>query len=114
MFFLAATLSHPMAKIACYAGMAMALVFLLFQIVRIGGDTAPRIVSILLGIAMIAAGAIAAMQSGGAAWKAFAILLIVAGALKAIVIGEIIYPFIACAAGIVLFVAMNGAAKRAA
>ena len=72
------------------------------------------IVSALLGISMIAAGAIAAMQSGSAAWKGFAILLIVAGALKASVIGEIVYPFIACAAGIVLFVAMNAAAKQMA
>jgi hypothetical protein len=54
------------------------------------------------------------MQGGAGAWKAFAILLIVAGALKTIVIGEIIYPFVACAAGIVLFVAMNAAAKRPA
>jgi len=114
MFFLATSLAQPMAKIACYAGMAVALVFLLLQFVRIGGPSAAIIVSVLWGLAMLAAGAIAAMQSGSAAWKGFAILLIVAGALKAIVIGEIVYPFIACAAGIVLFVAMNGAAKRPA
>jgi hypothetical protein len=114
MLLLALSLTQPMAKIACYAGMALALVFLFLHFVRIGGTSAAIIVSVLLGITMIAAGAIAAMQSGGGAWKAFAILLILAGALKAIVIGEIVYPFIACAAGIVLFVAMNGAAKRAA
>jgi hypothetical protein len=114
MVFLAASLAHPMAKIACYVGMAVALVFLLLQLVRIGGNAPAIIVSVLWGITMLAAGAIAAMQSGSAAWKGFAILLIVAGALKAIVIGEIVYPFIACAAGIVLFVAMNGAAKRPA
>ena len=114
MFFLASALAHPMAKIACYVGMAIALVFLLLHFVRIGGNAVAIIVSVLLGISMIAAGAIAAMQSGSAAWKGFAILLIVAGALKAIVIGEIAYPFIACAAGIVLFVAMNTAAKQVA
>jgi hypothetical protein len=114
MFFLASALAHPMAKIACYVGMAIALVFLLLHFVRIGGNAVTIIVSALLGISMIAAGAIAAMQSGSAAWKGFAILLIVAGALKAIVIGEIAYPFIACAAGIVLFVAMNAAAKQVA
>lgn len=114
MFFLATALSHPMAKIACYAGMAVALVFLLLQFVRIGGNSVAIIASVLLGIAMIAAGAIAALQSGSAAWTGFAILLIIAGALKAIVIGEIVYPFIACAAGIVLFVAMNSAAKQVA
>lgn len=114
MFLLAASLTQPMAKIACYTALAMALIFLLLQFVRIGGNAAAIIVSVLLGIAMIAAGAIAAMQGDAAAWKVFAILLIVAGALKAIVIGEIVYPFVACAAGIVLFVAMNGAAKRAA
>ena len=114
MFFLAPTFRQPMGKIACYAGMALALVLLLLQFVRIGGNALAPVVSVLLGIAMIAAGALAAMQVGSGAWKGFAILLIVAGAMKAIVVGEIVYPFIACAAGIVLFVAMKVAAKRAA
>jgi len=114
MFFLAVALVQPMAKIACYTGMAVALVFLLLHFVRIGGDSVPRIVSILLGISMIVAGAIAAMQSGGTAWKVFAILLIVAGVVKAIVIGDIVYPFIACAAGLVLFLAMTSASRRTA
>src|SRR5262245_25215706 len=64
MFCLAATLTQPMAKIACYAGLAVSLVFLLLQFVRIGGNAAVIIVSILWGITMIAAGAIAAMQGG--------------------------------------------------
>jgi hypothetical protein len=41
-------------------------------------------------------------------------LLIAAAAMTVIEIGEITYPFIACAAGIALLVAMRAAAKRPA
>src|SRR5512134_2317304 len=64
MFFLASARPQPLAKMACYAGMAVALVSLVLQVVRIGGNALAIVVSVLLGIAMIAAGAIAATQSG--------------------------------------------------
>ena len=47
MYFLASALTHPMAKIACYVGMAIALLFLLLHFVRCrsacGGGDAERL-----------------------------------------------------------------------
>jgi len=117
MYFIGAMLSHPLGKAAAYAALGAALVSLVLQFVRIGGGTVALAVAVVLGLAMIAAGVMALLQGGSGAWRAFAILFVIAGvlnALKAVVIGEIVYPFIACAAGIVLFVAMNAAAKQAA
>ncbi|HEY7609415.1 MAG TPA: hypothetical protein VIF14_09300 [Alphaproteobacteria bacterium] len=117
MFFIGAVLRNPLGKAAAYAAMGAALVSLILQFVRVGGGGVAIVVTVVLGLAMIAAGVFALLQGGSLAWRAFAILFVIAGALnalKAIVIGEIVYPFIACAAGIVLFVAMSAAAKQTA
>jgi hypothetical protein len=114
LYFLSTQLSSQIGKIACYAGLVFAILLIVFQFAQPGGAAIPLVASVLLGISCIVIGVFGVMQGGAGAWKAFAILLIVAGALKTIVIGEIIYPFVACAAGIVLFVAMNAAAKRPA
>lgn len=114
MFFLSMQLTNQIGKIACYGAIVMQIIVTLIQFMQITSGGLALIILILLGIAIILVGVFGVMQGGAGAWKAFAILLIVAGALKVIIIGEVIYPFVACAAGIVLFVAMNGAAKRGA
>lgn len=113
LLLLSGRMVDAMAKTACYAAVAVVALATVLTLADVAAPPLPRIVSILAGLALAAVGAFAVMQEGGRAWQAFAILLIVAGALKAIVVGEIIYPVVACAAGIVLLVAMNGAAKQA-
>jgi len=112
MFLLSMQMANQIGKIACYAAIVMQIIVSLLQFMQITSGGLALIILILLGIAIILVGVFGVMQGGSGAWKAFSILLIVAGALKVIIIGEVIYPFVACAAGIVLFVAMNAAAKR--
>jgi len=113
-YFLGFVLNNEIGRVACYAGIGLAFLLTLMQFFQLGGATLQRILSVLLGISIVAIGVFALMQDESDAWRGFAVLLIIAGASKAIIIGDIIYPLIACAAGIVLFVAMNVAAKRAA
>lgn len=112
MFFLSMQMTNQIGKIACYAAIVMQIIVSLLQFMQITSGGLALIILILLGIAIVLVGVFGVMQGGSGAWKAFSILLIVAGALKIIIVGEVIYPFVACAAGIVLFVAMNAAAKR--
>lgn len=114
LLLLGGRMANAMAKTACYAAVAIVALAAVLALAEPLAPSVPRILSILTGLALAAVGALALIQKGARAWQAFAILLIVAGALKVIVIGEIIYPVVACAAGIVVLVAMNGAAKQAA
>lgn len=112
MFFLSTLMTNQIGKIACYGAIVMQIIVTLLQFMQITSGGLALVILILLGIAIVLVGVFGVMQGGSGAWKAFSILLIVAGALKIIIVGEVIYPFVACAAGIVLFVCMNGAAKR--
>lgn len=75
------------------------------------------IIAIIMLVLMIAKGillillGVKALAGGTGAWKAFGILVIIAGALTAIIVGLIIAPFVWIAAGIVLMVAAFGTAK---
>jgi hypothetical protein len=71
------------------------------------------VLMIVKGILLIILG-VKALQGGSGAWKAFGILVIIAGALTAIIVGLIIAPFVWIAAGIVLMVAALGSAKAPA
>lgn len=113
MFLLSTQLTNQMGKIACYAAIVMAIIVLLFQFIQITSGGLAVVILILLGISIIGVGVFGVMQGGSGAWKAFSILLIIAGALKVIIVGEIVYPFVAGAAGIVLFVAMNAKSRLA-
>lgn len=78
------------------------------------------IMAIIMLVLMIAKGVllillgVKALAGGSGAWKAFGILVIIAGALSAIIVGLIIAPFVWIAAGIVLMVAAFGSAKAPA
>lgn len=111
LFFLSTIMANPLGRIACYAAIVLQIIVLALQLMQVTGGI-QVIILILLGIAVVLVGVFGVMQAGSGAWKAFSILLIVGGALKIIIVGEVIYPFVACAAGIVLFVCMNAAAKR--
>jgi hypothetical protein len=71
------------------------------------------VIMIAKGILLIVFG-VKALGGGSGAWKAFGILVIIAGALTAIIVGLIIAPFVWIAAGIVLMVAAFGSAKAPA
>ncbi len=111
MFLLSQQITNSIGKIACYAAIVLQIVVVLFQFIQMQSAGLALVILILLGISIVLVGVFGVMMGGSGAWKAFAILLIVAGALKIIIVGEVIYPFVACAAGVMLFVAMN---KRAA
>ena len=111
MFLLSQQIASSIGKIACYAAIVLQIIVVLFQFIQMTSGGLALVILILLGIAIVLVGVFSVMMGGSGAWKAFAILLIVAGALKIIIVGEVIYPFVACAAGICLFIAMN---KRAA
>jgi hypothetical protein len=111
MFLLSQQIASSIGKIACYAAIVLQIVVVLFQFIQMQSAGLALVILILLGISIVLVGVFSVMMGGSGPWKAFAILLIVAGALKIIIVGEVIYPFVACAAGVMLFIAMN---KRAA
>lgn len=116
MVLLRPLLAHPGGKAACLAAAVVAIATaVVVGFVPIGRSTPHTVVAVLLGLSMIAVGAFATFQEGAGSWRVFAILLMLAGVLKAIVfIGNIVHPFVACAAGTVLFVATRSAANQTA
>ena len=112
-FLLSQQIANTVGKIACYAAIVLQIIIVLFQLLQLQSGGLALVILILFGISIVLIGVFSVMMPGAGVWKAFAILLIIAGALKIIIVGEVLYPFVACAAGICLFIAMNGASKRA-
>jgi hypothetical protein len=117
LFQLSQVFGGGMGAIACYATIAVVVIS---QIVSLAGIVSgfALILVILQGAGLIAVGVFGLMGArvAGGGYKAFNILLIIYGAcvlLAFLVFTLLIAPFLALAAGILLFVAMNGAAKTA-
>ena len=98
-----------------YATIAITIVQIILTWLGIGGIIT-LVLFILQGIGLILVGvfAITGKRLASGSYKAFGVLMIITGASVAVVVLAFLYPFLALATGIVLFVAMNGAAKQGA
>jgi predicted membrane protein len=111
LYFLSTTYADRTSKFACYAAICFALALALLPLFGFGGRVLPLVLRILFGLSLLGVGLSALLQGGGVPWTAFAILLIAAGALRA-VYGEFVYPIMACAAGVSLFIASAAGRTR--
>jgi hypothetical protein len=100
---------------ACYGTMLVTLILAIVGLLNIQSGILALILLVLQGVGLILVGVFSLMSKkiNNGAFKAFSILLIIAGASLALVILAFLYPFVALAAGICLFVSMNAAAKSA-
>ena len=112
LYLLSVAFAEQTGKFACYAAIAFAAALTVLPIVGGEGRTLVIALRVLFGLGLLGVGLGAFLQGGALPWKAFAILLIAAGALRA-AYGELIYPILACAAGIALFVATGAGRTRA-
>jgi len=103
-----------MGAIVCYATIALTILQVVLTFAGIAGIIT-IILFILQGVGLILVGVFGIMgkRLSSGSYKAFCVLMIVTGASIAVVVLAFLYPFLALATGIVLYVAMNGAAKQA-
>lgn len=100
--------------LVCYATIAITIAQVLITWLNITGFIS-LILFVLQGVGLVLVGVFALIgkQLSSGSYKAFSILMIITGASVAVIVLAFLYPFLALATGIVLFVAMNGAAKGA-
>ncbi|MCW5774146.1 MAG: hypothetical protein KIT16_21060 [Rhodospirillaceae bacterium] len=115
LFQLAQVFRGGMGAMVCYATLVVTLVLVVLGLLSMAGIIT-LVLTVLQGIGLLFVGIAGLMSKPvtNGSFKGFSILMIVLGACSAIIVLAFLYPFLALAAGIVLFVSMNGAAKQAA
>lgn len=114
LFQLSQVFGGGMGAIVCYATIAITIIQVVLTLANITGLFS-IVLFVLQGIGLILVGVfgIIGKRFTSGSYKAFCILMIITGASIAVVVLAFLYPFLALATGIVLFIAMNGAAKQA-
>ena len=114
LFQLSQVFGGGMASMVCYATIAITIIQVVLTLAAIAGIIT-LVLFVLQGIGLILVGVFGIMTKrfASGSYKAFCVLMIITGASVAVVVLAFLYPFLALATGIVLFVAMNGAAKQA-
>ena len=114
MLFQLSQVMGGMGAMAAYATIVVTLIMLVMSIAGIASlITIVLVVLQGIGILMVGVFGIMGKRFNSGSYKAFCVLMIITGACLAVVVLAFLYPFLALATGIVLFVAMSGAAKTA-